>query len=277
MASTAQSATKKQDPARSHQDPNKWRVIPLMVVFMVTLPVLVITIVATQPKPPAPAWSVEAAALGIEPYQLALGAATYKAACALCHGPDGQGVARLGKPLRNSAFVQDHTDEQLFDLIAHGRMPNDPENTTGTLMPARGGQGITDDRVHWVVAYLRVMQDPAQPHASVEAWNLKKNGEETHASGVIAGGVGHDLFVASCAACHGVSGEGVDGLGKPLDASAFVDSKTDKELITFIKMGRPIWDAENTTGLDMPPKGGNPAITDEQLADIVTFIRSLHE
>jgi len=47
-------------------------------------------------------------------------------------------------------------------------------------------------------------------------------------------------------------------------------------LIGFIKSGRPIWDAANTTGLDMPPKGGNPALSDEDLRKIVAYIRALH-
>jgi disulfide bond formation protein DsbB len=89
--------------------------------------------------------------------------------------------------------------------------------------------------------------------------------------------VSRTTFVASCSACHGEDGEGVEGLGKALDTSAFVRSKSDKELTTFIKTGRPIWDAENTTGLDMPPKGGNPALTDDDLANIVSYIRVLQD
>ena len=49
----------------------------------------------------------------------------------------------------------------------------------------------------------------------------------------------------------------------------------DDELLTFIKTGRPIWDAENTTGIDMPPKGGNPALNDDDIVAIIAYIRSL--
>lgn len=69
----------------------------------------------------------------------------------------------------------------------------------------------------------------------------------------------------------------MEGLGKPLKASDFIASKSDAELLTFVKSGRPVWDAENTTGIDMPPKGGNPALTDDQIADIITFIRTLQQ
>jgi len=42
-------------------------------------------------------------------------------------------------------------------------------------------------------------------------------------------------------------------------------------------MGRASWDENNTTGLDMPPKGGNPAITDDQLQSIVDYLRALQK
>ena len=85
---------------------------------------------------------------------------------------------------------------------------------------------------------------------------------------------GESLFVG-CSACHGPDGQGVPNLGKPLVGSEFVDSLTDNELVDFIKTGRPIWDPLNTTGVDMPPKGGNPTLTDEHILAIVTYLRSL--
>jgi disulfide bond formation protein DsbB len=58
-------------------------------------------------------------------------------------------------------------------------------------------------------------------------------------------------------------------------ASDFVATRTDAELVAFIKSGRSVDDPLNTTGVAMPPKGGNPALTDADLADIVAYIRSL--
>ncbi len=88
---------------------------------------------------------------------------------------------------------------------------------------------------------------------------------------------GKELFSTTCAACHGPNGEGVTGLGKPFTTSDFVSSQSDEQLLAFIKTGRPTSDPANTTGVDMPPKGGNPAITDAQLVDIIAYIRSLHQ
>ncbi len=87
---------------------------------------------------------------------------------------------------------------------------------------------------------------------------------------------GEELFV-TCAACHGPNGEGVEGLGKDMTASEFIASKSDDELVEFIKVGRAPDDPLNTTGVAMLPKGGNPALSDEDLYDIVAYIRTLQK
>lgn len=85
---------------------------------------------------------------------------------------------------------------------------------------------------------------------------------------------GQTLFV-TCSACHGVDARGLPNLGKDLVASEFVGGLSDADLLTFVKTGRPVWDSANTTGVDMPPKGGNPAFTDDQLLSIIAYIRTL--
>jgi disulfide bond formation protein DsbB len=78
-----------------------------------------------------------------------------------------------------------------------------------------------------------------------------------------------------CSACHGPDARGLPGLGKDMLASEFILSLTDEELLDFIKVGRPVWDATNTTGVDMPAKGGNPAMTDEDVMAVIAYIRTL--
>ena len=87
---------------------------------------------------------------------------------------------------------------------------------------------------------------------------------------------GKALFATTCAACHGPEGKGVQGLGKDMTTSTFIAEKSDEEMLAFVKTGRPISDPLNTTKVDMPPKGGNPALTDDQLKDIIAFIRAIH-
>jgi mono/diheme cytochrome c family protein len=88
---------------------------------------------------------------------------------------------------------------------------------------------------------------------------------------------GQTLFASTCVPCHGPKAEGVKGLGKDMTMSQFIKSKSDPDLLTFINQGRPINDPLNTTGVPMPPKGGNPALTDAQLLDIIAYIRTLQK
>ena len=88
---------------------------------------------------------------------------------------------------------------------------------------------------------------------------------------------GKALFAQTCAACHGPDGKGLPGLGKDMTTSAFIKSQTDPQLVEFVKKGRPSTDPANTTKVDMPPKGGNPAMTDAQIGDVVAYIRTLQK
>lgn len=266
-----------QTPSSSRPDPYKLPAIlaGALIAFTPVLAIGVVVIGNQYANQSAVQLSSVSQTSGV-PVQLISGETLYENTCKICHGDDGQGIPRLGKPLRNSAYVQENSDEAIFDMIAVGRLPEDPLNTTGTLMPPRGAQNISDEAIHKVIGFLREMQDTSMPTASIDAWIVEK----TDASDVVvdASVLNHpsrDIFVASCSACHGANGEGIEGLGKSFVTSEFIASSTDKEIMTLIKMGRPIWDAANTTGIDMPPKGGNPAISDDELNGIIGYIRSV--
>ena len=94
---------------------------------------------------------------------------------------------------------------------------------------------------------------------------------------VSAGDAGHgqELYESVCIACHGPGGAGIENLGKPFVRSAFLAGKDDAELLAFVKVGRPSSDPENTTGVDMLPKGGNPALSDDDILDIIAYLRTL--
>jgi disulfide bond formation protein DsbB len=88
---------------------------------------------------------------------------------------------------------------------------------------------------------------------------------------------GKALFGMSCFTCHGPTGAGMKGLGAPLRTSKFVASKTDDQLVAFVKTGRQPYDKDSVLHLTMPPKGGNPALDDKSIHDIIAFIRTLQE
>ena len=71
---------------------------------------------------------------------------------------------------------------------------------------------------------------------------------------------GEQIFVSACAACH----------GQDMTQNEFIDARTDRELVEFIKTG-----GLPDERLVMPPRGGNPTLTDEDLVDIAAYLRSL--
>ncbi len=86
---------------------------------------------------------------------------------------------------------------------------------------------------------------------------------------------GKAIFDRICATCHGKDANGLPKLGKGLRNNEFTKSQSDAELVTFMKTGRPATHPLNTTGVDMPPKGGDPTITDQDLQNVVAFLRTL--
>ena len=83
------------------------------------------------------------------------------------------------------------------------------------------------------------------------------------------------VFESTCRACHGPGGEGITGLGKPMPGSPFITEQSDAALISFLKEGRDAGHPDNTTGVDMPPLGGNNKLTEQDLVDVVAYMRSL--
>lgn len=86
---------------------------------------------------------------------------------------------------------------------------------------------------------------------------------------------GESLYQGTCAACHGPNGKGLPALGKDLTTSEFFQGSSDEEMLAFILIGRDANDPENTTGVAMLPKGGNPALSDEDILNIISFVRTI--
>lgn len=87
---------------------------------------------------------------------------------------------------------------------------------------------------------------------------------------------GQELFNATCASCHGKDALN-PSTGKDMVASAWIKEQSDADLLAMIKKGRPTSDSLNTTGVDMPAKGGNPSLTDDDLNNIIAYIRTVNK
>lgn len=225
----------------------------------------------------------------------AAGRDLYQASCIACHGPTGTGVANLGKDLVHGMFPLSLSDTGLAKLIIAGRAVTDPMNTTKIPMPPKGGrEDFTDEQIRQIVVYVRGLQDPRRIPADVPAPAVAVGGagatqggggggldpatiKEPTISGYEADWVleGRTLYLGSCVSCHGADARGLKGLGKDLVASALIGKSDDDQMVAFLKKGRPSSDPENTTKVDMPPKGGNPALDDDKLSSIVVYIREV--
>ena len=113
-----------------------------------------------------------------------------------------------------------------------------------------------------------VSQSPARKEAGAGAAN-QAAGPPHEADAVH----GKSVFFGTCAACHGPDLTGLRGQGANLIGSEFVKSKSDSELLAFVKIGRQPFDPESKLHLAMPSKGGNPALREADLIDTIAFVR----
>lgn len=88
---------------------------------------------------------------------------------------------------------------------------------------------------------------------------------------------GKTFFAGTCASCHGPDAKGLPNLGKDLTTSTFAKELADDDLYKFLLKGRTASDPANTTGVDMPPRGGNPALKEKDLYDIIAYVRTLEQ
>lgn len=91
---------------------------------------------------------------------------------------------------------------------------------------------------------------------------------------------GYDLFQVHCGICHGKNGDGITGLAPPLVESEWVNGEEDR-LIRIVLDGLrgPIRVNQNSFGSEstlMPGHRQQTNLTDQKLADILTFIRGVY-
>lgn len=204
----------------------------------------------------------------------------FAGACVVCHGADAKGVQGLGKNLLASNFVASKSDEELKQFLITGR----PNAKPVGMPPKAGRDDLTDEDLRHLVVYMRGLQDPrrmptlpamvaeAPPSAAQKEAALAAAGGDEELAGYIASG--DKLFHSSCIACHGKGGVGIAGNGKALANNEFIRSLDDDALLAFIKQGRSPTDPKNTTGIQMPPKGGNPAMSDDDILDVIAYLRT---
>ncbi len=209
-------------------------------------------------------------------------------ACASCHSLQATGIQGIGLDLTESEFVGGLTPTQLAGFISMGRGLNNPFNITDVRMPPKGGRSeLSDDDVLNMATYLHSINTQVGVESGSVAkyldW-LESGGteeivaiEEVSSAGLSGAALdGQTTYFRFCAVCHGPRGEGVESLGKSLIGSDFITELADDQLVLFIKTGRPADHPLNTTGVEMLPYGGQESLSDEELTNLVLYLRVIN-
>ncbi len=92
-----------------------------------------------------------AASIAAPAFAQSAGADTYKAKCAMCHGPDGTAATPMGKMMKIPSFREPEqikaTDASLIAITKDGK----------GKMPAYNGK-LTDAQIREVVSFIRTLQ-----------------------------------------------------------------------------------------------------------------------
>lgn len=243
----------------------------------------------------------------LDPQAVAAGETAFSTVCTACHGFTGQGIQGLGKSLVGTDFINSQSDEELAAFIIKGRDISDPLNTTGVMMPARGGNpALGDQDVVHIVAYIRSLNVAAgfEPGsgsaASVPAGDSVQPtaapSEPTAAAPApvvpeVVGGITPEIgqgelnlssldseqaYLWACAACHGVDGSPVAPLATiPLADSQLVQAQDDDGLLAFLAPAQP--PVNPLEAFPHPYRGGYPQLTDEQLRGVIVHMYTLVE
>lgn len=227
------------------------------------------------------------------------GATIFANTCFTCHGENGKGTARA-PALNDPARLKEFDDLWYRSTISHGR-PAKGMPTWGTVLSPmqindlvallaawRQGQTIAPSTVSNTkhlsnalfalrqfdsldaVFYLSAASSQADAAKTKEIRAvidlIKANHLFEAESSLIAllppTEMGKELYESNCAPCHASDGSG--GLGKKLQNNKFVQSKSDKELVSFILTGRK--------GTAM--NGFQNIIGEDELINVVALLRT---
>jgi ubiquinol-cytochrome c reductase cytochrome c subunit len=167
------------------------------------------------------------------------GAALYLQSCAACHGPGGVGSAE-GPPLIGAGAASADF------MLRTGRMPL---SAPGAPL-IRHDPAFGDEQIRALVDYVASLGDgPAIPDVQVTGADPAK---------------GRDLFITSCAACHG-PGAGGDSVGGGFVAPPLLGANP-------VIVGEAI-----RTGPGAMPVFGPGQISDQELNNVAAYLVYLHD
>ena len=180
------------------------------------------------------------------------GEQVYAQYCSACHGNGkytrwDKKFKRFIPAIRGDSLIASADRDYFIENISQGR--------PGTQMPAwqiHAG-GLQPAEIDAVTSYLR-----ESTPAAVESRSLSLRGDSSR---------GLTLYLKNCAGCHGTEGRG--GIAPEIGNPVFQKTATDAFIIRTIRLGR------EHTPMPAFQAAGAPALSDQDLADLLAFLRSL--
>ncbi len=179
------------------------------------------------------------------------GEQVYTQYCAACHGSGSftrwdKNFKRFIPAIRGISLVASANQDYFVKNISQGR--------PGTQMPAWQSHagGLLPAEIDAVVSYLR-----RSAPISAKLRDLNLRGDSARGAG---------LFMKNCAGCHGVEGRG--GIAPEVGNPVFQQVATDAFIIQTIRFGR------ERTPMPAFQQPGAPVLSDQDLADVLSFLRS---
>jgi cytochrome c5 len=239
------------DPHPSFIKTPKQLIVVILLSFVVPVVaiILLVQLVLSHPAADPNAMTDEAIAKRLQPVgRVEFGAAgaaagsrtgeqVYKAVCTNCHQTGVAGAPRLGDKAAWAPRIKEGLNEMVADAIKGVR-----------AMPPRGGDpSLTDEEVARAVVYMANQagarfKQPAAPSQKAD---------------------GKRVYETTCSACHATGVAGAPKLGDKAAWAPHLMHGVDHLVQSALK------------GKDaMPPKGGNPSLSDDEVRAAVEFMVS---
>lgn len=198
------------------------------------------------------------------------GEATYGKICFSCHDAGIAGAPKIGDQAAWASRLEKGTEMVVSNAI------NGFQGEAG-VMPARGGlPNLSDDDVRAAVMYMlaKLDGDSSEPAATETSDTVSAPSPapaeepavaETAAAPAVADGRGKEVYDAACFICHA---SGVAGAPKFGDAANWAP-RVEKGMETLYEHSIKGFMGEN--GL-MPPKGGRPDFSDDDVKAAVDYM-----
>jgi cytochrome c553 len=173
---------------------------------------------------------------------------------------------------RREAGVHDWSEGEIAALLKRGEIGGaEGSRAAVTVGPMAGVvfdslQHVPDPDLHAIAAYLRSMP-------TIDAIPSGQSGTVSGPASVSAYENGRTVYLKECADCHGEGGEGHAPVGPALAGNRAVTLHSAANAIRVVLFGGfPPGTSDNLRPFGMPPY--YPFLSDEQIADVLTYVRS---